>query len=174
MKVFIVGYMGSGKTSFGKKLAKHLGFEHIDLDAIIEQNDGRTIREIFEEEGEVYFRKLERHELIDVFNRENVVVSTGGGTPTYADNMLLLNKQGVSVYLKTSPKALAQRLSQKMNNRPLLEGLKEAGLLEFIENHLKERRPFYEQAHLSIDSLGWKKLDLAEFETQLRSYRNQE
>ena len=163
MRIFLVGYMGSGKTAFGKKLATFMEVKHIDIDTLIEEQEERSIREIFEEEGEDYFRKLERKKLHSCTAYNNVVISTGGGVPMYFDNMEWMNANGITVYLKTTPKALFSRLVNAKEERPIIQGKTEKSLLGFIENHLGERAPFYERAQLTVDSLNWKKLNLAAF-----------
>ena len=102
-RVFIVGYMGSGKTTVGRQLARSLSLQFIDLDAFIEGKYRKTISQLFEERGEDDFRKLERQALLEVAEFENVVISTGGGTPCFFDNMALMNRSGTTVYLQAEP-----------------------------------------------------------------------
>ena len=169
MRVFIVGYMGSGKTSFGKKLAAFLGYKHLDLDQQIVEEDGRAINQIFEEEGELYFRKLEHHRLEALSNEDNCVISTGGGAAVHQNNMALMKSKGVTVYMQTTAKALYSRLKQGTQERPILKGLDETGLYHFIEEHLKKRHPVYNEAHIKVDSLQWKQLNLEQFKTELEA-----
>ena len=154
MRVFLIGYMGVGKTTIGKKLAKRLGLRFIDLDDYITSNEYASIAQVIENIGEDYFRNIERHYLLEVTQMEDVLISTGGGTPCFFDHMTLINDSGVSVYLKMDKKSLTNRLKNGMDNRPLLKGKKPEELEGFIEDHLKERKPFYEQAHIAFDALN--------------------
>jgi shikimate kinase len=117
-KIFIVGYMGSGKSTAGKKLASKLGFEFIDLDHYIENEFGQTVPEIFKTKGENEFRAMEHNALKKLVLKENVVISCGGGTPCYYGNMELMNNHGTTIYLKMSAETLAHRLLNAKDNRP--------------------------------------------------------
>src|SRR5688500_7831796 len=110
MKIFLLGYMGCGKSSAGKKLANKLGFEFIDLDEMIEKQYQKSVSEIFETEGENKFREYEHNCLKGLLDKENIVISLGGGTPCYYNNMELINTHGTSIYLKMSTEVLASRL----------------------------------------------------------------
>lgn len=146
MRVFLVGYMGSGKTTLGKKLAYNLKHEFIDLDAYIEEQEGRSISQIFEEDGEEYFRKLERVYLHRIIDMEDVVISSGGGTPCYFDNMEQMNEYGTTIYINMHPKALINRLQNANEFRPLLAGKSETEMLDFIFQSLRDREKFYTKA----------------------------
>lgn len=155
MKVFLVGYMASGKTTIGKALAKKMNFEFIDLDHYIETKESMYVPEIFKLKGEIYFRKIEAlylNELIEIDNK--AVISLGGGTPCYGNNMeTILNSQdAISIYLKASLKELVKRLRNDKHNRPLISHLtNEESLLEFIGKHLFERSNFYSQSTKTIN-----------------------
>ena len=148
--VFLVGYMGSGKTTTGKKLAKNIGYFFFDLDNEIEKLAGKTIPQIFADEGEDAFRLLEHSMLVSLSNRKNVVVSTGGGAPCYFDNMALMKKTGVTVYINMKPESLANRLLNAKVKRPVIEGISEKELPLFIASHLAKRKEFYEMALFKI------------------------
>ncbi len=155
MTLFLIGYMGSGKSVVGSKLAEVLGYEFIDLDRFIEDKENKSIKKIFREQGEIYFRKIENRYLSEIRNLENTVIALGGGTPCYANNMnLILNAENtLVVYLKASIQTLASRLLNEKSKRPLLSHLKlESELKEFIGKHLFERAPFYEQSSIVIQT----------------------
>ena len=148
MKVFLLGFMGSGKSYSGKRLAEAFNLSFVDLDDYIEAKEGRTIREIFEKEGEEYFRKVESSSLKEMKDQQLTIISTGGGTPCFFDNMDWMNENGVTVFLETPSQLLAQRLLNAMENRPLLKGFSKEKLIDFIEKKLEERNPFYHQTQI--------------------------
>lgn len=150
MKITLLGYMGSGKTTLAKALAQTLNLNLIDLDAEIEKHTGYTITETIFNKGELYFRKVEREILKRVLGQDNFVLSTGGGTPCYYDNIDLINTSSMSVYLSLNVGELYQRLKEGTAERPLLAHLSGEALQEYIGKHLFERRPFYEQAIFTI------------------------
>jgi len=152
MKVFLIGFMGSGKTTIGKKLANYLKYEFIDLDKFIEAKAGMSITDYFAAHGEAEFRKMERIVLQNTHYPENVIVATGGGAPTYDDNMEWMNENGKVAYLSLSPKALASRLENSTTDRPLIRNLKGEALVEFIAAKLAEREPFYNQSKCVISA----------------------
>lgn len=145
-RVYLVGFMGCGKTSWGKKLAAGLGYDFIDLDHALEARAGTTIAEYFSSHGEEAFRKLESEVLKQTDYPENVIVSTGGGLPCFYDNMDWMNNTGQTLYIQLSPKALASRLENAKTPRPVLQGKKGEELVNFIEHKLAEREGFYLQA----------------------------
>lgn len=147
-RIFIVGYMGVGKTTVGKGLAKLLGLTFIDLDKYIENKFRQTIPELFREKGEDGFRKIEQQMLREVADFENIVLSTGGGTPCFFDNMDVMNNAGTTVYISATPQELAARLSASKNERPLITGKSYDELIEFISKHLSEREYYYKKAHI--------------------------
>ncbi|MBL6657749.1 MAG: shikimate kinase [Flavobacteriales bacterium] len=160
MTIFLVGYMGSGKSTLGQKLAYNLKHDFIDLDKYIEEQEGRTIKEIFDEDGEDYFRKLERLYLHRVIDTEDTVISTGGGTPCHFDNMEQMNEYGMTVYINMHPKALIPRLQKSAVLRPLIEGLEGEELLDYVYKTLREREGFYHKAQKVVTgyNLNAKKL----------------
>jgi len=159
MKIFITGYMGAGKSSAGRKIARRLGFEFIDMDDEFERLQGVPVSEYLLEEGEELFREKERDLLKEICSREgSLVVSTGGGTPCFYNNMELINRSGISVYLEMHPKLLAVRLGEAKEERPLLNELKGGRLIQKISIHLEERKPFYEKALITVKG---ENLDLA-------------
>ena len=156
MKIVLFGYMGSGKTSVGKALADTLEFSYSDLDELIEKSEGHTIPDVFETRGEIYFRRVENKELHKVLNQsQNIVLSTGGGTPCYGDNLPFMTSRSdvVTVFLRTSIVELTKRLSSEKATRPLIAHLdSEEELSEFIGKHLFERNKFYNQADIILDT----------------------
>ncbi len=151
MLIFLVGYMGSGKTTFGAELAKSLGIQWIDLDGLIEQQAGISVARIIVEVGEVTFRELERETLLGLSHGANAVISTGGGTPCFYQNMEVMKSSGIVIYLKCSAAQLAFRLKDETVDRPLLRGLSGPELENHIVNQLSQREKFYSQAHIIVD-----------------------
>ena len=154
MKVYLIGYMGSGKSSAGKLLAEKMKVDFLDFDRYIENETGKTIAEIFDTEGEEKFRELENQYLKKILNKENTVVSLGGGTPCFHNNIELINKSGKSVYLDMDVESLVKRLFKARNKRPLIRGLNETELKYFIEANLEKRKAVYEQAHFTVNASG--------------------
>ena len=156
MKIILLGYMGSGKTTVGIQLAKKLFLNFTDLDEFIEEKEQKSIKEIFEQKGEIYFRKIE-HKYLKQFIKENesYVLSLGGGTPCYAGNLdlILHDKNNLSFYLRGSISTLFKRLSENKFKRPLINDLSDNQLTEYIAKHLFERSVFYDKAtyKISID-----------------------
>ena len=144
--------MGAGKTTFGNLLAKMDGLEFIDLDLFIESRYNKTIGKLFEEKGEAAFREIESAALREVSEFENVVVSTGGGTPCFFDNMALMNEKGTTIYLKVLPEILAVRLNKYKDKRPLIRDKNEAELLSFISDTLSNREQFYNRSVIIFDT----------------------
>lgn len=147
--IFIVGYMGSGKTTVGRKLALALDYEFVDVDSYIENEEAKSIKSIFSEEGESAFRKLEKEALKKLVKRRNTVIATGGGLPCFNQNMDSINKYGISIYLLASPQELAQRLLND-EERPLLMNKGGSELTKHISNMLSKRRKYYLQAQIRI------------------------
>ena len=154
MIVFLIGFMGSGKTTIGKKLANKLKFDFIDLDAEIENDAQLSITNIVNQKGESYFRSIEQQKLVEVCAHKNLVLSCGGGTPCFNNNMELMNSTGLTLYLQLSPEALFSRLILSQEKRPLISNLNEAELLEFIKLKLKERETFYLKSNLIVNGLS--------------------
>jgi shikimate kinase len=150
MKIFLIGFMGSGKTYLGKQLASKLGFLFVDVDSVIENTEGVKIAQLFDSQGETYFRKIESDRLKALAKWDEVIVSTGGGAPCFHDNMDWMNTHGITVYLQTDPNLLLNRLKSETENRPLLRGKTDEELLDFIKNKIADRKPFYEKAKIIV------------------------
>ena len=152
--VFLIGYMGCGKTTLGEVLARQLDCRFIDLDEFIEQRQGMTVLQIFDEMGEQHFRKLETEALQEVASMTNVIVGCGGGTPCHGDNMALMNQAGVTVWLTTSPERITARLllPEQKSKRPKINTLPAHEVLPLVKKELQSRSPFYAQAQLQFDS----------------------
>ncbi|SHN02663.1 shikimate kinase [Mucilaginibacter sp. OK098] len=152
--IFLIGFMGCGKTTLGRKLAARLGYEFMDLDHVLETQAGITIAEYFGTHGENAFRKLESEVLKQTNYPEHAVISTGGGLPCFFDNMQWINAHGRSVYIQLSPKTLADRLEHEKVTRPLLHDKHGDALIDFIDEKLTEREPFYKQATIVVNGLS--------------------
>jgi shikimate kinase len=152
--IFFVGFMGCGKTTWSRKLAAHLGYDFIDLDQTLEAQAGMTIAEFFAAYGEDAFRKLESEVLKQTEYSQSTVISTGGGLPCFFDNVDWMNKQGKTVYIKLSPKTLADRLEKGKAKRPLLRDKHGDELVAFITEKLAEREGFYTQATYIADGIN--------------------
>lgn len=151
IRVILVGYMGAGKTAVGRALAKSYGVQFYDLDWYITDRYRRSVKQIFDEQGEDGFRKLEQRMLHEVAEFEDVVISCGGGTPCFFDNMAYMNSLAETVYLKATPEVLCRHLLMGKSVRPLIMGKSEDELRAYIDESLQERSPFYEQAKHIID-----------------------
>lgn len=162
-KIFLTGYMGSGKTSAGKTLATQLGYEFIDLDKFVEQEYKMTIPEIFSSKGEKEFRAMEHNALKKVIEKENTVVACGGGTPCYYNNMELMNNNGTTVYLKMSADSLVNRLMNAKDKRPLILNKDEKQLREFVNRQLEKREDTYHQAQYTVKGKDLNVKELAAF-----------
>ena len=151
-RVFLIGYMGSGKTTVGKMLAKSLALSFIDLDDFIQNKYRKTIADIFAELGEEEFRKIESRALREVSEIEDVVISTGGGAPCFFDNMKIMNNAGVTLYIEVEPPELASRLMASKSVRPLIVGKSKDELIPFISKHLSQRERYYRSAQIIYQS----------------------
>lgn len=160
LPIVLIGFMASGKSSQGKKLARKLQLGFTDLDTVIEQREKKSITQLFAEKGEVYFRVLETEVLKEVLQNRNQVISLGGGTVCHSNNMAMVNASGTSIYLKKSEAQLLGRLRQNKEGRPLVANLNDEELKSFIAKKLKERAPYYEQAHLILEKDDVKTKDL--------------
>ena len=147
-KVFLVGFMSSGKSYLGRKLSCLVGLPFVDLDEYISDQQSLAIADLFSFHGEGYFRELEKNALGQLLRLQSAIISTGGGTPCFHDNMDLMRESGVVVYLKKSPEILLGRLSQEAGNRPLVAGKSIGQLAEYIQATLEWREPFYSRAHV--------------------------
>jgi shikimate kinase len=141
--IILVGFMGCGKSTLGKQIAKDLSMEFMDMDDEIENMECLSVAEIFKKHGETYFRNLETALLKSFQSQTGLVISTGGGAPCFNDNMTTINSIGKSVYIKLSPEVLVDRLKNEKSKRPLIANLSDKELLEFIEGKLKVRESFY-------------------------------
>lgn len=151
-RIFLIGYMGAGKTTVGKDLAKRMKLSFIDLDCYIEGRYHKTVGQIFAEKGEDAFRDIEKRMLREVAMFEDVLVSTGGGAPCFFDNMEFMNDKGTTVYLKVSVEELAKRLEFCKTTRPVLKGRSGNELRTFIAENLEKREPFYKKAAIVFDA----------------------
>lgn len=153
MIISLLGYMGSGKSHISKILSKRLNFELVDLDLEISKKQQRSIAHLFEQKGELYFRKAERETLEEILaSKNNAVLSLGGGTPAYFNNMEVINSASSSFYLRASVKLLAERLLRNKQKRPMIANISDENLPEFIAKHLFERNAFYNRAQHIIDT----------------------
>lgn len=150
MRIYLIGYMGCGKSTMGKRLSKHLGLQFIDMDHYIEKRNCKTVPQLFEEYGEEGFRQRERKALEELAEFTNVVIATGGGAPCFFDNIDLMNRTGKTIYLNIHPKILAGRLLKSKTERPLIKGKSREELVEFIDETLRKRNEFYKQANYEI------------------------
>lgn len=162
-KIFLLGFMGSGKSTHGKRLARLLNRPFIDLDHYIERKENKSIGEIFTKEGENHFRDLEKLYLNQVISRyAQSVISLGGGTPCFNDNMNTILKNGLPIYIQMSPEALFNRLSNSTNERPLLKGKTKEQSLDFINETLTEREKYYIKALIKVNGIDLTANKLAE------------
>jgi shikimate kinase len=152
VKIVLLGYMASGKSSVGKRLSKKLSMRFIDLDDYIIEKEHMSIQDVFKNKGEIYFRQIESKYLSEILSiNDDFILSLGGGTPCYGNNMEEINKSDViSVYLQGSIPTIIKRLIKKKSKRPLIAFLGDEKIPEFVAKHIFERRPFYEQAKMTI------------------------
>lgn len=164
MKLFLIGYMGCGKSSLGRKLAKRADYEFVDMDSVIEQREGAPVADIFHYAGEEYFRQKERAIIEEIGAMTgNYVVSTGGGVPTWEDNMERMNTLGQTVYLRRTAEQIASRLSPHgRQKRPKLRGLNDEELVEFMTKNMAEREPFYSKAMHVIECSSYSDEEIIE------------
>lgn len=151
-RIFLIGYMGAGKTTIGRELAKELNLDFIDLDHFIQARFQKTVNQLFQDAGESEFRNIEKKMLREVGEFENVIISAGGGTPCFFDNMDYMNRVGTTVYLKASPLALCKRLIVAKAKRPLIQDKTESELLDFVTTNLKQREPYYTKAKITFET----------------------
>jgi len=146
MRIFLIGFMGCGKSTMGRALAASLNLTFIDLDTFLEERYFRTIPQIFAEEGEENFRRKERKVLEEVSSFDNVIIATGGGAPCFYDNIELMNNSGFCIFLDVEIDSLVSRLIHAKTERPLIKGKSPDELRLFIQGMMQKRRPFYETA----------------------------
>ncbi len=163
-KIILLGYMGSGKSTVGKLLSKTIDYNSLDLDKVIEKQAGLSISEIFHQKGEIYFRKLEHQTLKEILKTDdNSIISLGGGTPCYANNMELFKQQNtITIYLNCTADELFDRLNFNKSKRPLIANMNAAALKEYIAKHLFERSFYYNQAQIKIDTNNKTKSEIVE------------
>ena len=167
-KIFLVGYMGAGKTTAARRLAQRLGWEVADTDDLFEKKYKISVCDFFNKYDEPLYRKLESEVLKETEHLENVVISTGGGTACYFDNMDWMNQHGLTVFHRISQKAVVDRLVHAKRKRPLAEGKTEEELAAFVEQHYTSRLPFYEQARVTVKA---EDLDLDSLVKQIEELR---
>ena len=160
MRIFLIGFMGCGKSTIGKKLAKTLSCKFIDLDKYIERKTGESIQQIFKKKEEKYFRVLEIESLMEICKSDNLVIATGGGTPCFFDNMQRILDKGICIYLNMEANNLTKRLSKEKSKRPLIENLTEKYLVNFIRKKLVEREVFYNKANHIIQAKNISEKDI--------------
>jgi shikimate kinase len=158
-RIYLIGFMGSGKSTVGKRLALRLNHSFVDMDKTIEEESGMTIREIFKKKGEDEFRRIEHKLILKTVKMNNVVVSTGGGVPCFFDNMDIINMNGISIYLKMTPEELLKRLKGSKYERPLIRDLSTDEMANYIKEKLREREPYYLKSKYIMDG---KDPDIAE------------
>lgn len=151
MKIYLIGFMGSGKSYIGKRLSAELGFQFLDLDEVIETAEKQTIANIFKTRGEDYFRNLESEHLKNTKELKNIIISTGGGTPCFFGNMDWMNENGKTTFLNPTVDILFQRLESEITKRPILANQSDETLRLFISQKLENRLKYYEKAHLIIN-----------------------
>lgn len=151
--VVLVGFPGSGKTTIGKQLATQLGLRFVDLDAAIEEKYHTTIPQLFNKYGEFVFRKCEYATLTQVLQDNNMLLSTGGGTPCFHDAMDVINQHSISIYIKLSEDTLFDRLKDSRKKRPLTQHLNDEELRRFVKETLSFRKDYYEKAQLTLSEM---------------------
>nr|WP_319272400.1 shikimate kinase [uncultured Draconibacterium sp.] len=150
MRVYLIGYMGCGKSRLGRRLSEHMGVQFVDMDDYIEERNCKTVPQIFADHGEDGFRQRERKALEELSEFTDVIIATGGGAPCFFDNIDLMNKTGKTVFLNIDPTILADRLMSSKTERPLIKGKSRDELVAFIDDTLKKRKQFYSQAQFEI------------------------
>jgi shikimate kinase len=153
MRIFLIGFMGSGKTHWGKQLSERLGMPFYDLDEVIINAEKRSVADIFTESGEEYFRVKEKEYMENLVDDNiSLILSCGGGTPCFFNNIDYMKKYGLVVWLNTNIDVLGNRLLKQRSHRPVLKGIRDEELKTFIVKKMNERRMYYEQADLIIDN----------------------
>ncbi|MEO6490204.1 MAG: shikimate kinase [Ferruginibacter sp.] len=152
MRIFLLGFMGSGKSRWGKIWADELHIDFCDIDALIEKKEQLSVVDIFEKKGEDHFRIIEASILREQTGKEDIIIACGGGSPCFYNNIQWMNEQGTTVYLQAKPDFLLKNIMDEKEKRPMVKNLNEAELIFFIEQKLKEREPFYSQASLRVNA----------------------
>lgn len=160
MRIFIIGYMGAGKSAIGRSVAKSLNLNFYDLDTEIENRYHLSIESIFKRFDENCFRNLETQALKKIIEEDNILLSCGGGTPCFNNNIQTIKEHGCCIYIKLPPKALLSRITNSKKKRPLVENKTPEELLEYITRNLEEREKFYNQADITIEGLNLNKNEL--------------
>lgn len=160
---FLIGYMGAGKSTVGKQLAAKLKFDFVDLDKMIEETYQQTITEIFATKGEAEFRSMEHYMLKNLITKNRLIISCGGGTPCYYENMELMNRNGITIYLKMSTDTLISRLLPSKQQRPLIANKSEEELRTFVSTQLEKREDIYHRAHYVVKGKDLNVTELASF-----------
>ncbi|MEH0156145.1 shikimate kinase [Limibacter armeniacum] len=151
MRVYLIGMPGSGKSTLGKKLAEAMQYAFVDLDTEIESSEGKSIPDIFEHDGEDYFRKIEKY-ILQKTTPDNTIIATGGGAPCFYDNMDFINNNGVSIFIDTPVKELASRVMKQIGDRPLLDGIENLeDMTRLLAGKREKRIGFYEQADIVLE-----------------------
>jgi len=149
--IILIGFMGCGKSTLGKEFASKFNRTFVDMDEEIEKQEGIPVSDIFAQKGEAYFRELESSVLKSFQSKTNSVISTGGVTPCFNNNMEIINRLGKSVYIKLNPETLVERLKEEKSKRPLIADLSESELLVFIQSKLDERKKYYLEANIVLE-----------------------
>jgi shikimate kinase len=162
MRIFLVGFMGAGKSVVGRRLAKSLNLSFYDLDEEIESHYKMSVSAIFQKYDETCFRKLETSVLESFSSKDDFVLSCGGGTPCFGENMALMNSIGTTIYIKLPTDELVGRISSSYHKRPLTDGKSDEDLASYVDAMLKKREPFYSMAKITVDASGTDKETLVE------------
>ncbi len=173
MLIFLIGYMGCGKSTIARKLSKRLGWQLIDTDGVIESRSAMSVAEIFDRQGEESFRGMERRLVEElVANGEDMIVSTGGGLPIWGDNMDLMNRSGLTIYIARTAENIASRLSPMGRaKRPKLRGLSDLELIDFMSRGIAEREVKYRMAHSVIEAVPLSDREILDrIETDIKQY----
>jgi len=155
MKIFLIGFMGSGKTHWGKILSQQTSLPYFDLDEVIVASEKMSVQQIFHDKGEEYFR-IKEQEVLEALaeDHDDVIISTGGGTPCFFNNIDFMKQQGTVVWLNTSVNTLLERLLKQKNSRPLIKNISDSELKSYIIKKLQDRKMYYEQAHVMLHEEG--------------------
>lgn len=160
MIVFLVGYMGCGKSTLGRQMAHEMGCAFLDTDEMLEKQEGMSVSEIFAEKGETAFRDMERKAVESLEGMEHAVVSTGGGLPCFGDNMTLMNKMGFTVYIDVPVEVLVGRIARTGAKRPLIAAKSGEELEAFVRDNVQAREPFYRQARMTVSGRSVRASDI--------------